>query len=140
MQKSASWHMFNPDLSISELVEQECLHEPDGRFPITLTCNWLGGNILLEIVRSDDKILAIYYFSEVTAEKWAKFLGFRFVDQNWQVIESLKGVHPYVVGKVVPRNQPKLLGESVERSFNLLQPDLVVTGDIAIPGYVCPTT
>lgn len=138
MQKPANWHEYDPEMTISKLVVQECLHETDGRFPITVTCDWLGGDILLEIVRSVDQVLAIYYLSERTAELWAANLGFKFADSDWKVIESTRGEQPYVVGKVFPRENPELLGEAVEQSFDLLQPDLVVTGNYAIPEYVCP--
>ena len=138
--KPADWHKYDPEMTIPRLIVQECLHEPDGRFPITVTCNWLGGDILLEIVRAEDQVLAIYYLSEKTAELWASNLGFTFIDGGWQVIESTRGERPYVVGMVFPRDTPELLGEAVELSLDWLQPDVVVTGTFAIPEYVCPNS
>lgn len=136
--KPANWHKYDPEMTIPRLIVQECLHEPDGRFPITVTCDWLGGDILLEIVRSEHQVLAIYYLSEKTAELWASSLGFKFIEEGWQVIESTRGERPYVVGMAVPRDKPELLGEAVETSFDWLQPDVVATGQFAIPDYVCP--
>lgn len=139
MQKPANWHQFDPEMTISRLVVQECLHEPEGRFPMTVTCGWLGGDILLEIVRSEEQVLAIYYLSEKTAELWASNLGFKFIDNGWKVIESTRAERPYVVGRVIPRENPEILGEAVELSFDWLQPDVVKTGNYAIADYVCPT-
>lgn len=138
MQKPDNWHTYDKLMTISKLVVQEALHVPDGRFPITVTCNWLGGDILLEIVRSDENILAIYYLSEKTAELWASNLGFRFIENNWKVIESTRGERPYVVGRVVPRDHPEMLGDAVQESFDWLQPDEVRTGNYAVEGYQCP--
>lgn len=140
IQKPADWHIYDPEMTIEKLVIQECLHEVDGRFPITLTCDKLGGDILLEIVRKEDQLLAIYYFSEKSAHLWAEKCGFTFVEQGWQVIESSKGVHPYVAGKVVSRTSPQQLGIAVELSFDCLMPDEVKTGIFADENYICPVS
>jgi hypothetical protein len=140
-EKPADWHKYDPEMTISKLVVQECLHDDFTiPFPMTLTCEWLGGDILLEIVRTEEQVMAIYYMSEKTAELWSDNLGFTFIDHNWQVIESTRGERPYIAGIVFPRETPELLGEAVTISFDWLMPNVVKTGNFAIEGYLCPTT
>ena len=136
--KPANWHMNRDDMTIGELVVQECLHSIDGAYPMTLACEWLGGDILLEIVRAGEQVLAIYYMSEKTADLWSEKLGFTFVENGWSVIESSKSQNPYIVGKVVPREFPEDLASAVEESFNWLNPEIVKTGNFSLEGYLCP--
>jgi hypothetical protein len=137
MEKTADWHMFDPQMTLTKLLIQELLHEPDGRFPMTLTCDSLGGqDMLLELVRSEDKILAIYYLSDIGARIWAEKFGFIFVDMGWKVIERNR--LPYIVGFSSPRRDPGRLAAAVESTFDLLTPEVVKTGDLADTTYSCP--
>ena len=135
MKKTTNWLLKDETMSISRLVIEQCELDEDGRFPITVTCNWLGGDILLEIVRTQEQVLAIYYMSEKTAELWSANLGFKFIENNWQVIESTRAERPFVAGIVFSRESSQLLGDAVDESFNWLQPDIVKTGNHAIAEY-----
>lgn len=136
--KPADWHKHDPEMTISKLVVQECWHESDGSFPITVTCDWLGGDILLEIVRHQEEIFAIYYMSEKTAELWSANVGFKFIENGWQVVESSRGQHPYVTGIAFQKREREAFGKAVELSIDWLEPDVVMTGNYAIPTYLCP--
>lgn len=138
METTTNWHRKDEAMPISQLVIEECEQDEDGRLSITVTCSWLGGDILLEIVRTQEEVLAIYSLSEKTAELWSANLGFKFVENNWQVIESTRTERPYVAGIVFSRESPQLLGDAVEESFNWLQPDNVKTGKYAITEFLYP--
>ena len=126
-------------MTFNELICQEALHEVDGRFPITLSCESLGGDVLLEIVRREGQLLAVYYFSEVGAELWRRQFGFEFIELGWQVIEGIRNF-PYVVGKVGERSNPQAFADAVELTFDLLMPEIVKTGTFAEEGYSCPAS
>lgn len=136
--KPADWHNYDPKMTISRLLVQECLHEPDGSFPITVSCDLLGGEILLEIVRRNEHLFAIYYFSSKTAELWASTLGFRFIENGWLLVEGTEGKTPTAVGKAVPRNSPEILSEAVCKSLEWLNPETVKTGIYSDANYRCP--
>ena len=136
--KPANWHQYDSEMTISKLVVQEALHESDGAFPIELQCNWLGGTILLEIMRNGDVVMAVYYLSEISAALWSANLGFQFIDSGWKVIEGISGKWPFTIGFFAQKAQPEELGEAVEASFDLLMPEVVKTGNYAIPDYSCP--
>jgi hypothetical protein len=139
MQKTSTWHKYDPQMTLTKLLVQELLHEPDGLFPITLTCDSLGGqDLLLELVRAEEKTLAIYYLSDIGARIWAEKFGFMFVDMGWKVIERNR--LPYIVGYASPRSDPGRLAAAVESTFDLLTPEVVKTGDLADATYFCPTT
>lgn len=137
MQKPANWHQHRSDMTLNELLCQEALHEIDGRFPLTLSCESIGGDVLLEIIRKEDQLFAVFYFSEVGAEAWIRKFGFAFIDRNWQVIEGQRNF-PYVVGKVGVRADPQSFADSIEEALEYLMPEEVRTGNFAEEGYLCP--
>jgi hypothetical protein len=136
MKKPENWHQHDPQMTLKKLIVQESFHI-DGRFPMTLSCASIGGDVLLELVRKDEQLLAIFYFSEVGAEQWMQKFGFEFIERGWKVIEGKRGF-PYVVGKVGLREDPWTFADEVELAISFLMPEEVRTGCEAIPTYECP--
>jgi hypothetical protein len=136
MEKPENWHQHDPQMTLKKLIVQESFHI-DGRFPMTLSCASIGGDVLLELVRKDEQLLAILYFSEVGAEQWMQKFGFEFIERDWKVVEG-KRDFPYVVGKVGFREDPWTFADDVEVAIGLLQPEILKTGDLADATYECP--
>lgn len=139
--KPAGWHQYTPTTSFRELCYWELLHE-EGSFPISIFCESLGGGeVPLELLRTDENLLAIYYLSENAAEYWEVMFRSKFEEAGWNVIEKARdGIFiPKAVGKVIPREFPLLLVDAIEDSIAWMSPETIRTGNMADPSYSCPS-
>ena len=140
-QKPANWHQFTPTTSFREVCLFELLHEPEGSFPISIYSDALGGGETpLELLRTENDLLAIYYFSESAAKNWESRFREIFEDKGWKEIDGkTSGLEiPKVVGKVVPKELPLLLVDAIEETIELLNPHTIRTGNQAVETYSCP--
>lgn len=139
--KPSGWHEYTPTTSFRELCYWELLHE-EGSFPMSVFCESLGGGeIPLELCRTDGDLLAIYYLSSTAAKLWDDKFRNQFEAAGWKVIDSvLDGIAvPKAVGRVVPKEFPLLLVDAIEDSINWISPETIKTGNMADPTYSCPS-
>lgn len=94
----------------------------------------------MELLRTDENLLAIYYLSENAAEYWEVMFRSKFEEAGWNVIEKARdGIFiPKAVGKVIPREFPLLLVDAIEDSIAWMSPETIRTGNMADPNYSCP--
>lgn len=92
-------------------------------------------------MRTDENLVAIYYFSETAAEHWEGKFRSRFEEAGWKVIEKARdGIFiPKAVGRVIPKEFPLLLVDAIEDSIEWISPETIKTGNMANPNYTCPT-
>lgn len=137
----ANWHQYTPTTSFRDVCLFELLHEPEGSFPMSIYSDALGGGETpLELLRTENDLLAIYYFSQTAAKNWESKFRELFEDKGWKEIDGkTSGLEiPKVVGKVVPRELPQLLIDAIEESLEILDPHTIKTGNQADTTYSCP--